>query len=271
MVPVALGTQTGGSVLRPASFCGIVGFKPSFGAVSRVGLKIAAESLDTVGFLARTIDDAALVTDVLTGQALAAGGEIAQAPAIGLCRTVLWETAEEETVAAVEGAAERLSHAGATLTGVDMAQVFAGLAEARDTINAYQRAHAMAFEWHDHRSGISDNLAETLAQGFATPYDAFMGAIKFAESLRAGLDDLFGPNDALLAPCVPGVAPLGLESTGDPALQGLWTILHVPTITLPTYQTADGLPVGIQLVGRPRDDHRLLTVARWVAARAGMK
>jgi len=271
MVPVALGTQTGGSVLRPASFCGIVGFKPSFGAVSRVGLKIAAESLDTVGFLARSIDDAALVTDVLTGQALAAGGEIAQPPAIGLCRTFLWEIAAEETVVAVEGAAERLKQAGAILTEVDMPPAFAGLADARDVINAYERAHAMAFEWHNHRGALSDRLAATLAQGFATPYDAYMDAIQVAEGLRAGLDDLFGANDALIAPCVPGVAPLGLESTGDPAFQGLWTILHVPTITLPTHRNGDGLPVGIQLVGRPRDDHRLLTVARWVAARAGMQ
>lgn len=271
MVPVALGTQTGGSVLRPASFCGVTGFKPNFGAISRVGLKIAAESLDTVGILARSVDDAALLTDVFTGQALAAGGEIAHAPAIGLCRTFLWETAAPETVAAVEGARVRLEEAGARLTEVAMPEAFAGLADARDTINAYERAHAMAFEWHHHREQISDRLAATLTQGFATPYDAYMGAIQFAEGLRAGLDELFGPNDALLVPCVPGAAPVGLESTGDPAFQGLWTILHVPTISLPTHWTDDGLPVGIQLVGRPRDDHGLLAVARWVAARAGMQ
>ncbi len=271
MVPVALGTQTGGSILRPASFCGIIGFKPSFGAISRVGLKIAAESLDTVGILARTVDDAALLTDVLTGQALAAGGEVPDAPAIGLCRTFLWETAEPETIEAVEGAAARLKEAGAKLAEVDMPEAFAGLAGARDTINAYERARATAFEWHNHRHDISDKLAATIAKGFETPYDAYIGAIALAEDLRQALDHLFGPNDVLLAPCVPGVAPVGLGSTGDPALQGLWTILHVPTVTLPTHRSGDGLPVGIQLVGRPRDDHRLLAIARWVTARAGLR
>lgn len=269
MVPVALGTQTGGSILRPASFCGIIGFKPSFGAISRVGLKIAAESLDTVGVLARSIDDAALLTDVLTGQGLAAGGEVADAPAIGLCRTFLWDTAGDDTIEAVEGAAARLREAGAPLAEVDMPDAFARLSDARDTINAYERARATAFEWHHHRDDISDRLAAIIEQGFATPFEAYIGAITQAQDLRAGLDQMFGPNDALLAPCVPGVAPEGLESTGDPAFQGLWTILHVPTITLPTHRAGGGLPVGIQLVGRPRDDHRLLSVARWVAARAG--
>ncbi len=271
MVPVALGTQTGGSILRPASFCGIVGFKPSFGAISRVGLKIAAETLDTVGVLARGIDDAALLTDVFTGQALAVGGACVHAPAIGLCRTFLWDIVGPESVAAVEGAAARLKEAGAALAEVDMPEAFAALSGARDTINAYERARAMAFEWHHHRHDISDKLATIIEEGLATSFESYMGAITIAEGLRAGLDELFGANDVLLAPCVPGAAPEGLDSTGDPALQGLWTILHVPAITLPTHRTGGGLPVGIQLIGRPRDDQRLLSAARWVAARAGAR
>ena len=149
-----------------------------------------------------------------------------------------------------------------------MGEEFAALAGARDIINAVERARSTAFEWHHHRDKISEKLAAIIAKGIETPYETYTGAIAIAEELRAGLDKLFGAFDALLAPCVPGAAPLGLGSTGDPALQGLWTILHVPTITLPTHLTADGLPVGIQLVGRPRDDYRLLSVARWVAARA---
>ena len=152
-----------------------------------------------------------------------------------------------------------------------MPDAFARLSDARDTINAYERARATAFEWHHHRDAISDRLAAIIEQGFATPFEAYIGAITQAQDLRAGLDQMFGPNDALLAPCVPGVAPVGLGSTGDPAFQGLWTILHVPTITLPTHRAAGGLPGGIQLVGRPRDDHRLLAVARWAAARAAAR
>ena len=148
-------------------------------------------------------------------------------------------------------------------------QAFDGLAGARDTINAYERARAMAFEWHHHRDGISDDLAAIIEKGLETPYEAYGDAITLAQDLRAGLDQLFGSNDVLLAPCVPGVAPVGLGFTGNPAFQGLWTILHVPTLTLPTHRAGGGLPVGIQLVGRPRADHRLLAVARWVSARAG--
>ena len=152
-----------------------------------------------------------------------------------------------------------------------MPEAFAALSGARDTINAYERARAMAFEWHHHRHDISDKLATIIEEGLATSFESYMGAITIAEGLRAGLDELFGANDVLLAPCVPGAAPEGLDSTGDPALQGLWTILHVPAITLPTHRTGGGLPVGIQLIGRPRDDQRLLSAARWVAARAGAR
>ncbi len=267
MVPVALGTQTGGSVLRPASFCGLVGFKPSYGAISRIGLKFAAESLDTVGILARDIDDAALLFDVFTGAVPAQGAQPAAPPAIGLCRTFLWDTAEEETVAAVEGAAARLKSSGAHLSEVEMEPDFAGLVGARDIINAVERARGMAFEWNHHRDLISDKLGATIAEGFDTTYEAYVGAKKLGEGMRARLDKLFGSNDVLLAPCVSGVAPLGLDYTGDPALQGLWTILHVPTITLPWHRDSAGLPVGIQLVGRPRGDHGLLRAARWVMAR----
>ena len=267
MVPVALGTQTGGSVLRPASFCGVVGFKPQFAAISRAGLKLAAETLDTVGVLARDVEDAALIYDVLTGQVPAAPAERATPPAIAFCRTVLWERAEPETIRALEEAREKLGAAGAAVDEIDMPGDFLAVDRERNIVNAVERARTMAHEWHHHRDAISDTLAETLTEGLATPHEAYLAALETCREARARLPGLFGAKDALLVPCVPGAAPRGLGFTGDPAFQGFWTALHVPTITLPIHRTDDGLPVGIQLVGRPREDAGLLAVARWTLAR----
>lgn len=267
MVPVALGTQTGGSVLRPSSFCGIVGFKPSFGTINRAGLKMAAESLDTIGMHGRNVDDVELLYDVFTGQTPGQGGTRRDAPRFGLCRTFLWDTVEPETAEAVEAAAAGFTQAGARVTEISLPQDFTGLGPARNIINRVERARALAFEWNNHRQRISEKLTATLEQGLATPHAAYVEALTLAQYARGQLDRVFGACEALLAPCVPGVAPAGLSSTGDPELQGLWTILHVPTISLPTHWTKDGLPVGIQLVGRPRDDKALLEIARWALAR----
>jgi amidase len=263
MVPLALGTQTGGSVIRPSSFCGIVGFKPSFGTVSRTGLKMAAESLDTIGFHGRGVDDVALLYDVFTGQS-SSQGAVREAPKIGLCHTFLWDTVEGDTIDALDAAVRGLTDAGVDMAEVDLPQDFSGLGPARNVINSVERGQALAFEWNNHRAQISEKLAATMQEGYDTDFATYAEALDLAAHLRGQLDAVFGDCEVLLAPSVPGVAPEGLASTGDPALQGLWTILHVPTITLPTYRTAEGLPVGVQLVGRPRGDKALLTVARWV-------
>jgi amidase len=269
-VPVALGTQTGGAILRPASFCGIVGFKPSFGTISRTGLKLAAESLDTIGMLARTVDDIELLFNVFTGAPANTPAAEAEAPRIGLCRTHVWERAEPDTVAAVENAASMFRSAGATIAEVDLPEEFAGLTDARAVINDVERARAMAFEWHHHRKLISAELTATVQRGLETSHETYVEALRLCERLRGRLGEVFGDCDVLLVPCVNGVAPEGLDSTGDPEFQGIWTALHVPTISLPTHQNDAGLPVGVQLVGRSYDDRQLLEIARWVMARAGV-
>ena len=225
---------------------------------------MAAESLDTIGLHGRNVDDVELLYDVFTGETPGQGTAREDAPRIGLSRTFLWDTVEAETIEAVEGPAAGLAEAGARITEVALGQEFTGLGPARDVINCVERARALAFEWNNHREKISEKLAATMEQGYGTPIAEYVAALDLAARLRGQLDRVFGDHDVLLAPCVPGVAPEGLSSTGDPALQGLWTILHVPTITLPTHWTADRLPVGIQLVGRPRGDKVLLDVARWV-------
>jgi len=271
MVPAALGTQTGGSVLRPAAYCGVIGYKPTFGAFNRAGLKFAAESLDTIGLIARSIDDIELITSVLLGGSPAAPVTIGAAPKIGLCRTPLWDTAEPETKHAVEDAAARLAQAGAELREVVLPEDFSGLkTAARETINNYERSKGMAAEWASHRDLISGKLRRCIELGMEMRYRDYLAAIALGESCRARLSTVFEGFDLLLAPCVQGEAPAGLDSTGDPSFQAIWTILHVPTMSLPTHRGPSGLPVGIQLIGRRHDDQRLFACARWVCERLGM-
>jgi len=265
MVPVAFGTQTGGSILRPASFCGIVGYKPSFGTINRAGLKFAAESIDTIGPLTRTVADAALVTAVLVGATLPTLAWSGAAPRVGVCRTHLWSTAEPATVAAIEDAAKRLGAVGEA----KLPSGFEALSEAREVFNEFERARAMAHEWHAHRDRISARLAKSIQNGMAMKWERYLASRHVVAGWRARLDALFDGFDVLLAPCVPGEAPEGLGHTGDPRMQGIWTLLHAPTITLPTHRGPKGLPVGIQLVGRIGDDEKLLAAASWVRDRLG--
>ena len=269
MVPVALGTQTGGSVLRPSSFCGIVGFKPSFGTFNRAGIKSAAESLDTIGLHARALEDVALLRDVLTGREPGGIAALARPPRIGICRTPLWHLAEPETVAAVDGAAAAARAAGAAVDEVTLPAAFDALADARRAINDYERARAMAHEWRTDRDRLSPAMRATVAGGLAIPYAEYRAALARTRDCRHLLDWLFDQWDALLAPAVNGEAPPGLDHAGDPAFQALWTMLHVPAIALPTHRGPNAMPVGIQLVARRGEDDLLLSVAEWVWERFG--
>jgi amidase len=258
-------------VLRPAAYCGVIGYKPTFGAFNRAGLKFAAESLDTIGLMARALDDVELVTSVLLGGRPGAPVPLDAAPRIGLCRTPLWDTASPETKHAVEDAAARLAQAGAELREVVLPEDFAGLkAAARETINNYERSKSMAAEWASYRDLISPKLARCIALGMDMPHVEYLGAVRLGESCRAQLPAIFEGFDLLLAPCVQGEAPVGLASTGDPGFQAIWTILHVPTLSLPTHSGPSGLPVGIQLIARRHDDQRLFAGARWVWERLGL-
>ncbi|HET7678559.1 MAG TPA: amidase [Xanthobacteraceae bacterium] len=270
MVPAAFGTQTGGSILRPASYCGVIGYKPSYGAFSRSGLKLAAESLDTIGLITRSIDDIELLTAVLLGKQPAAPRPLSSAPVIGLCRTPLWDTAQPETVEAIEDAARNLSSSGAKLREVVLPPAFAGLkAAAREAINNYERSKAMAFEWNNCRDLVSERLQRCIQQGLDMPHQNYLAAVRLGATCRAALNSLFDDVDVLLAPCVKGEAPVGLTHTGDPDFQAIWTLLHVPTMSLPTHRGPNGLPVGIQIVAPLYQDERLFVSARWIWQRLG--
>jgi Asp-tRNA(Asn)/Glu-tRNA(Gln) amidotransferase A subunit family amidase len=270
MVPAALGTQTGGSVLRPSSFCGVFGYKPTYNTFNKAGLKPAAESIDTIGWIARSIEDIALLSAVLRMDEALPLREVSATPRIGVCRTEIWDSAQAETKSAVENAAAALSKAGAIVRDVALPGAFAGLhALARGTINHFERAACMAFEWDNHRAALSPQMRRYIENGLKTPRADYVAAWRRIEQCRALLPSVFEGLDVLLVPCVPGEAPKGLASTGDPSMQAMWTALHTPTMTLPTHRGPNNLPVGIQLVAQRYDDDRLLACARWIWDKIG--
>jgi len=270
MVPAALGTQTGGSVLRPASFCGVFGFKPTYNTFNKQGVWPAADSIDTIGWLARSIDDIELLTAVLRMQAPQPPRRLDTAPRVGVWRTDLWDTAQDESKAAVETAAKKLGAAGAKVRDIELPQAFTGLhVVARSTIGLHERAACMAFAWDRHREQLSPQMRRYVENGQKISRDDYVEGLHCLDQCRALLPAVFADLDLLLVPCVPGEAPHGLGATGDPSLQAIWTALHAPTMTLPTHRGPNDLPVGIQLVGKRYDDDRLLACARWIWDRIG--
>jgi aspartyl-tRNA(Asn)/glutamyl-tRNA(Gln) amidotransferase subunit A len=276
-VPLAVGTQTGGSVVRPAAYCGIVGFKPTFGAISRTGILAQSPSLDTVGVFARSVPDAALIADALFGHD-PRDPATAPAPPPRLLDTALsrpplppifafvrppgWDDAAPETRAALEELAALL---GAQCFEAPLPPAFAEAAAVRERINFAEMAHC--YRAYDRgRDQLSEVMRTALDAGRAIPAPDYIAALDWPDALYAGLDPVFARCDAILAPAAPGTAPAGLASTGSSIFNGLWTLCRTPAVTVPILD-ADGLPMGVQLVGRRGDDARLLRTARWLMDR----
>jgi Asp-tRNA(Asn)/Glu-tRNA(Gln) amidotransferase A subunit family amidase len=270
MVPATLGTQTGGSVLRPASFCGVFGYKPTYNTFNKQGVWPAADSIDTIGWLARSVEDIALLTSVLRMETPQPLKKLNTPPRIGFCRTEIWDTARPESKTAVEGAAAALGKAGAKLRDVELPQAFSGLhAVARSTVNFYERAACMAFLWDHEREKLSPQMRKYIENGQKISRDEYVAGMRRLDEGRKLLPAVFDEIDVLLVPCVPGEAPKGLGATGDPNMQAIWTALHTPSLTLPTHRGPNNLPVGIQLVAQRYDDDQLLACAGWIWDKIG--
>ena len=265
MMPLGLGTQTGGSVLRPSSYCGVVGFKPSFCVINRAGVKPNSESLDTVGLIARGVDDIALSLPVVTecaAPAVAAAGK----PRIAFCRTPQWPSAGAATIAVIEAAAQTLARAGAHVTEFALPPAFDAMAAAHGVINDYEAYRALSHELRTAPEKISASLQPRLPRWDATTIEAYVNAQNTVADCQRQLRDVFRDYDALLVPSAPGEAPVTLNSTGEATFNAIWTALHVPAITLPAGTGPAGLPVGVQLVGAYGADYALLACAAWVHA-----
>ncbi len=268
MVPLAFGTQTAGSIIRPASFCGVVGYKPSFGLVAISGTKALAPSLDTVGGFARDVADIALFIAALTGRPELVPKAPAARPRIGVYRTQPWEQAQPATIAALDDARERLARAGASIAERPAFAAFDRLVPAQVAIMGHEMARNLAWERTSRGNEVMPRTAALFTEGLAITPATYDEARRGAAAARAQLAEFFGDFDAMLVPAAPGEAPPA-ATTGDPVFNRPWTLLHVPCITLPGRRGPAGLPVGVQLVGPPHSDAALLAVALFAEAAFG--
>jgi Asp-tRNA(Asn)/Glu-tRNA(Gln) amidotransferase A subunit family amidase len=263
MLPLALGTQTAGSIIRPAAYCGVVGYKPSLGRVPRAGVKLQSESCDTVGGFGRSVRDVALLGAVLTGDArLGAALDHAAAPRIGLAPTPDWPQAGPDTHAAWAQAVAALAPTAARCEDAVLPAGFETLAALQKDVMLHEAARSLSHERLQHHAALSPALQAMLADGLAIPAEAHARHLAAAEAWRRRIDALFEAHDVLLAPSTHGEAPT-IDSTGDPLFCRAWSLLGLPCVHLPFARGAGGLPVGLQLVGRHGDDARLLAAAHW--------
>lgn len=266
MVPLALGSQTAGSIIRPASFCGVIGFKPGHGRFSMDGIRPLAPSLDTLGFFARSAADLPILWEAL-GDPSPLTSRFTAAPRIGFCRSEQWPMASEDAVLVLERSAEEMRAAGARVADVDLGPAFKGLQDAQKDIMAVEAAGVFRRDLGKHLNELGPALRQLMAEGDACSDAQYRAALSHAAACREQFAAVFEKWDVLLTPSAPGEAPLGLASTGDPIFNRVWTLLHAPCINLPLANGASGLPIGVQLVGPPRAEASLLAVASWILAR----
>jgi len=281
MVPFAIGTQTGGSVIRPASFCGVVGFKPSFGLIPRSGVLRTSRSLDTIGTFGRTVEDVALLADVLAGhdagdpdsRPIAAPRLLETAlstppltPQLAFVKTPAWADIDADCA---EGFAELLHALGEQCDEVELPGIFGEGATAHRRIMLAEIAHNLRHYYTRGSDQLAPQTHSAIEEGRTISADDYLAALDWRETLYAGLGEIFERYDAIVTPAAPGEAPLGLASTGSAAFNVLWSLMGTPALTLPLLTGANAMPMGVQLVGPRSDDGRLLRTARWLAANLG--
>jgi Asp-tRNA(Asn)/Glu-tRNA(Gln) amidotransferase A subunit family amidase len=267
-VPAAFGTQTGGSVIRPAAYCGVIGFKPSFGDISRVGTKLQSHTLDTIGLMSRHLDDIALMRAAVIAIEHRPIDRAGSAPRIGFCRTPVWDRADAATHALLERTAARLADAGAKIVEVSFGETYDDILETHGHIGDFEASRNYAYELDFHGDKLSPALRDgALRRGRALPFDAYVAAVETGEAFRDFIDDRFREVDIILTPSAPGEAPEGIDWTGDPCFNSPWTLAWTPCVTLPAGSGPHGLPLGVQLVGAYGRDAALLDAAAWVEAR----
>jgi Asp-tRNA(Asn)/Glu-tRNA(Gln) amidotransferase A subunit family amidase len=281
MVPLALGTQTNGSMIRPASFCGVYGYKPSFGRISRYGVLKQSPPLDQIGVFARTIEDLALAAGELMVYDQRdpymrlrarpplfeqAAEELPIEPRIAFCKTTVWDQADEDTRAAFTQLAEEL---GGDAAEVELPEEFADVVELHRCIMEADLALSFKDEYERGKDQLSAVLREIIQRGQKVTATQYNHAAAQIPVLNQALEKIFEWHDVIMAPATIGEAPQGLDSTGSPIFCTTWTYCGMPAVSLPLLQGPNGLPLGVQLVGQKGDDARLLQTAKWLAAQFG--
>lgn len=259
---LALGTQTAGSIIRPASYCGTLGFKPSFGRYPLGGVLETSPSLDTLGVFARDLDLLTLADAVL------AADDTASVPAgdvvIGLCRSPAWHEADDQMQAEFLAYADRLASAGMQIRNIDLPRPMARLAEAQALIHRREAWVKLGHIWSAHREALSSDLRSMLEQGRAETDEDYDAALALQALCRRLLSQIFDGVSFLLVPAAPGAAPMGLSATGNPVFQRIWTAVGTPCLGFPFAWRDDGLPLGAQIIGPVGGDRQLLADARLI-------
>ncbi|MEX2187614.1 MAG: amidase [Pirellulales bacterium] len=276
MCPAAIGTQTGGSIIRPAAYCGVAGLKPTFGRVSRAGVLPLSENLDHVGPIARCVADLAILLNVLAGHDEAdpesADDETAdytsqlardRPPRIGVIEEFYWERASEDIVDATEAALERLRGAGAQIVRIVLPESFAEVSAMHARVMAAEISDVHADRYAERPEAFGQSVASLIEMGLAMTQDEYRQALDDRHEFQDEIAHAFGDVDAMLAPSTDTTAPDDLATTGRPLFQSHWSFAGLPELTMPCSLAEDGLPAGLQLIGRKFDEARLLGVAAW--------
>ena len=260
LVPLAVGTQTGGSVIRPASYCGVVGFKPSYGALPTPGLKPFSWSLDTVGLFTRDVAAMARWSSAIAGRPWAQAP--GRAPVFGIAWDFPWEPLSASARQAIELARDRLRAAGATVRDVGVPAWLGDVFKAHDAVQGWEASRALADEDERHRDGLSQVLRDLLKGARQVTDAAYDAGQRTAAQGRASLPQLFDGIDVLLTPSAPDEAPAGYGSTGASTWNRAWTLLHVPCLSAPGAKGVNGFPMGVQVIAPIGEEAMCLQAGR---------
>jgi Asp-tRNA(Asn)/Glu-tRNA(Gln) amidotransferase A subunit family amidase len=263
MLPIAFGTQTAGSVIRPAAFCGIAGFKPSYRLIPMAGIKDVAWHLDTAGVFGAGVADVAFVTAAVTGRDLRVDRATPAAPRIALVRSQLWPQASAAMQQALETAARSAAAAGAKVVDVTLPPILEEAYAAQFIIQDYETFRARTFEYDRHRDQLGKELRESLDGAASITADTYDAARRTSRRARQALADIMAEHDVILTPSAPGAAPKSLATTGNPMFNRLWTLMGTPCVNVPGLSEGE-LPLGIQIVGRFGRDRAALEAAVFV-------
>lgn len=267
MVPLALSTQTGGSIIRPAAYCGVVGFKPSFGLVSRDGLKLTSESLDVIGWHASSVDYARAAAQVLLPRGRSTKGGDLRGLKVAITRHGAEQLPDAEAIASISHIRQVLEREGAHCAEVSMDEELDLLAQAHAAIMRYEFARNLAPVVRHDRHVLSPSLLNNVAEGFAVPDSLYREMREVQRELRSAWQALSDGADLILTPSASGTAPAGHAHTGTPAFNKMWSVLGWPCLHLPVTAGAGALPIGVQLIADWHDDFRLLELAATIESK----
>jgi Asp-tRNA(Asn)/Glu-tRNA(Gln) amidotransferase A subunit family amidase len=263
-VPLAFGTQTAGSVIRPGAFCGVAAFKPSYRLIPLIGVKAVSWHLDTAGLFGAGVADVAFAAAAVLMRDLRVDRAAPSPPRIALARTHLWPQASAAMQTAVETAARIAAAAGATVSELALPPIMEQAYAAQHKVQDYETLRSLAFEYDRHRDRIDPLLRGQLAEAEKISADDYDAARRTASRARQKLADAMADYDVILTPSAPGAAPAGLGATGNPMFNRLWTLMGAPCVNVPGLNDDNGLPLGVQIVGRFGRDKAALEAALFV-------